>query len=66
MSFLKKLFVKHCANCGREIRGKDYVWRGKHFCSEKCKRTYRREHRKKYRRGGKELPKDTFQAIYWR
>ncbi len=64
MSFLRKLFVKRCANCGREIKGKIYTWRGKHFCSERCKKEYRRKHKRRSKKG--ELPKDTFQAIYWR
>ena len=63
MAFLKGLFSRRCANCGRKIEGKPYKWRGKYFCSEECKREYRRKHRRK---GKGELPKDTFQAIYWK
>ncbi|MGB9631420.1 MAG: hypothetical protein ACP5KE_03955 [Candidatus Methanodesulfokora sp.] len=63
MAFLRGLFSRRCANCGRKIEGTPYKWRGKYFCSEKCKKEYRRKHRRK---GRGELPKDTFQAIYWK
>jgi YHS domain-containing protein len=63
VTFLKSLFSRRCANCGRRIEGKSYRWKGKYFCSEKCKREYRRRH-KREKRG--RLPEDTFHAIYWR
>ena len=57
-----------CAYCGRPIRGKPYTWRGKKFCSKACKRKYREEKllKRKKRRGGVLLPKDTFGALYWK
>jgi len=61
---LKFLTAKRCANCGRIIRGKGLEWRGKHFCSKRCKREYREKHRVK--RKGIFLPRDTFDAIYGR
>ncbi len=56
-----------CAYCGKPITGKPYVWRGKKFCSRECKRKYREELAKRKRKNkGIRLPKDTFEAIYWR
>ena len=56
-----------CAYCGKPIKGKPYVWRGKKFCSRECKRKYREELAKKRRKNkGIRLPKDTFEAIYWK
>ncbi len=56
-----------CAYCGKPIMGKPYVWRGKKFCSRGCKRKYREELAKKRRKNkGIKLPKDTFEAIYWK
>jgi len=57
-----------CAYCGRPIRGRPYVWRGKFFCSKACKRKYRerKARLKSKRKKGVSLPKDTFGALYWR
>jgi predicted nucleic acid-binding Zn ribbon protein len=64
VAFLKVLFSRRCANCGRRIEGKPYRWRGKYFCSEKCKKEYRRRHRRE--RKLRLPPEDAFHAIYWR
>lgn len=58
------LNLKKCANCGKPIKGKGLKWRGKQFCSRKCKREYREKHRKKSK--SVFLPSDTFEALYWR
>jgi len=56
-----------CAYCGRPITKKPYVWKGKKFCSRECKKKYRESISKKRRkRRGIRLPRDTFEAIYWK
>ncbi len=56
-----------CAYCGRPITKKPYVWKGKKFCSKGCKKRYREDISKRRRkRKGIRLPKDTFEAIYWK
>ncbi|MEM0017200.1 MAG: hypothetical protein QXJ48_04120 [Candidatus Korarchaeum sp.] len=59
------LKLRRCANCGKVVRGKGFEWRGKVFCSRRCKGEYRKRHRR--RRSYKLfLPSDTFEAVYWR
>jgi len=62
---LISLISKRCANCGKRIRGRGLEWRGKYFCSKRCKKEYRERHKGKKRKGIF-LPRDTFDAIYGR
>lgn len=59
------LISKRCANCGKRIRSRGLEWRGKYFCSKRCKKEYRERHKGKKRKGIF-LPRDTFDAIYGR
>ncbi|MCS7102310.1 MAG: hypothetical protein NZ992_00315 [Candidatus Korarchaeum sp.] len=61
---IAKLKLRRCVNCGKVVRGKGFEWRGRVFCSRRCKKEYREKHKK--RRKIIFLPSDTFEAVYWR